>query len=38
VTVKSLTAQFGRHPGSIRARLKKHFGEDAVQTLKSKKT
>lgn len=29
-TVKALTAEFGRHPGSIRARLKKHFGEDAV--------
>jgi ATP-dependent exoDNAse (exonuclease V) alpha subunit len=23
-----LTTEFGRHPGSIRARLKKHFGED----------
>lgn len=30
VKIKDLTAQFGRHPGSIRARLKKHFGEDAV--------
>lgn len=29
-TVKELTKEFGRHPGSIRARLKKHFGEDAV--------
>lgn len=29
-TVKELTTKFGRHPGSIRARLKKHFGEDAV--------
>jgi hypothetical protein len=27
-TVKQLTEKFGRHPGSIRARLKKHFGED----------
>ena len=26
--VKQLTDDFGRHPGSIRARLKKHFGED----------
>jgi ATP-dependent DNA helicase PIF1 len=32
-TVKQLTAEFGRHPGSIRARLKKHFGEDAVVDL-----
>ena len=30
VSVESLTKIFGRHPGSIRARLKKHFGEDAV--------
>jgi ATP-dependent DNA helicase PIF1 len=29
-SVKALAAEFGRHPGSIRARLKKHFGEDAV--------
>lgn len=35
-TVKELTKEFGRHPGSIRARLKKHFGEDAVVQLKSK--
>ncbi len=34
VTVKKLTEQFGRHPGSIRARLKKHFGEDAIITKK----
>lgn len=26
--VKELTTIFGRHPGSIRARLKKHLGED----------
>lgn len=32
-TVKELTAHFGRHPGSIRARLKKHFGDDAVVEL-----
>lgn len=35
-TVKELTEKFGRHPGAIRARLKKHFGEDAVETLKTK--
>ena len=34
-TVKQLTKIFGRHPGSIRARLKKHFGEDAVEELKT---
>lgn len=31
IEIKKLTKQFGRHPGSIRSRLKKHFGEDAVQ-------
>ncbi len=31
-TIKDLTGEFGRHPGSIRARLKKHFGDDAVLT------
>jgi ATP-dependent DNA helicase PIF1 len=30
VDVEKLTKKFGRHPGSIRARLKKHFGDDAV--------
>ena len=30
VKLGELTKTFGRHPGSIRARLKKHFGEDAV--------
>ena len=30
-TIKELTKKFGRHPGSIKARLKKHFGEDAVE-------
>ncbi|MBA2279013.1 AAA family ATPase [Candidatus Saccharibacteria bacterium] len=30
VSVKSLSKMMGRHPGSIRARLKKHFGEDVV--------
>ncbi len=30
VDVQKLTKAFGRHPGSIRARLKKHFGDDAV--------
>ncbi len=34
VTVKELTEKFGRHPGSIRARIKKHFGEDALVTRK----
>lgn len=34
-TIKQVTKEFGRHPGSIRARLKKHFGEDAVEELKS---
>jgi ATP-dependent DNA helicase PIF1 len=34
-TIKELTAEFGRHPGSIRARLKKHFGEDAVAELRT---
>jgi ATP-dependent DNA helicase PIF1 len=34
-SIKELTKTFGRHPGSIRARLKKHFGEDAVTELKS---
>jgi len=36
-TIKELTKEFGRHPGSIRARLKKHFGEDAVVELKAKR-
>jgi hypothetical protein len=27
---KNLSQEFGRHSGSIRARLKKHFGEDVV--------
>jgi ATP-dependent exoDNAse (exonuclease V) alpha subunit len=30
VSIKKMTEAFGRHPGSIRARLKKHFGEDAL--------
>jgi ATP-dependent DNA helicase PIF1 len=30
LSINKLTKEFGRHPGSIRARLKKHFGEDAV--------
>ena len=30
VDVDTLTKKFGRHPGSIRARLKKHFGDDAI--------
>jgi ATP-dependent DNA helicase PIF1 len=36
ITVKKLTEIFGRHPGAIRSRLKKHFGEDAVLTLKKR--
>jgi ATP-dependent DNA helicase PIF1 len=35
INVKSMTDIFGRHPGSIRARLKKHFGEDVLTELKS---
>jgi ATP-dependent DNA helicase PIF1 len=34
-TLKELTKTFGRQPGAIRARLQKHFGEDAVAELKS---
>jgi ATP-dependent DNA helicase PIF1 len=30
VEIDELTKYFGRHPGSIKIRLKKHFGEDAV--------
>lgn len=30
ISIPDLTKTFGRHPGSIRARLIKHFGEDAV--------
>lgn len=30
VDVKKLTKTFGRHPRSIKLRLEKHFGEDAV--------
>ena len=30
IEIAELTKKFGRHPGSIRARLKKHFGEDAI--------
>ncbi len=37
VDIQKLTKTFGRHPGSIRARLKKHFGEDAVETKRVKK-
>ena len=29
-TVDQLTQEFGRHPGSIKARLKKHLGDDIV--------
>jgi ATP-dependent DNA helicase PIF1 len=34
ISLKELTKVFGRHPGSIRIRLKKHFGEDAVASSK----
>lgn len=30
VSVKEMSKKFGRHPGSIRARLKKHFGEEVI--------
>lgn len=30
VDINDLTKTLGRHPGSIKIRLKKHFGEDAV--------
>ena len=30
-SIENLSAQLGRHEGSIRMRLQKHFGEDAVQ-------
>lgn len=36
-SIKELTKTFGRHPGSIRARLKKHFGEDAVSEFTGRK-
>jgi ATP-dependent DNA helicase PIF1 len=36
VSVKKMTEIFGRHPGSIRARLKKHFGEDALTSVKAR--
>jgi len=28
--MKQLTTTFGRHPGSIRSRLKKHFGDEVI--------
>ena len=31
-TLNTLTKHFGRHPGSIKKRLEKHFGEDVVIT------
>jgi ATP-dependent DNA helicase PIF1 len=34
-SIKELTREFGRQPGAIRARLQKHFGEDAVADMKS---
>lgn len=33
VSIPELTKTFGRHPGSIRARLIKHFGEDSVTSV-----
>lgn len=30
ITLNMLTKEFGRHPGSIKKRLEKHFGEDVV--------
>lgn len=30
IDIDKLTKTFGRHPGSIKARLEKHFGEDAI--------
>jgi ATP-dependent exoDNAse (exonuclease V) alpha subunit len=35
-SLKELSKVFGRQPGSISARLKKHFGEDAVEEFSSK--
>lgn len=32
IDVKKLTREFGRHPRSIKLRLEKHFGEDAVSS------
>lgn len=31
IPIKKLSETFGRHPGSIRARLKKHFGDDVLE-------
>ena len=31
-TVKQMSGELGRHTGSIRARLKKHYGEDALSS------
>ncbi len=36
VKIKDLTEKFGRHPGSIKARLKKIFGDDVVITKSGK--
>lgn len=30
-TIQQLSQKLGRHEGSIRMRLQKHFGEDVVQ-------
>jgi ATP-dependent DNA helicase PIF1 len=31
VSIKKLSTMLGRHEGSIRMRLQKHFGEDVVE-------
>jgi len=30
IAIDELTVRFGRHAGSIKARLKKHFGDDSI--------
>lgn len=37
VKMSELTKRLGRHPGAIKIRLQKHFGEDAIVTLKKGK-
>lgn len=37
IKLGELTKQLGRQPGSIKMRLQKHFGEDAVLTIKKTK-
>jgi ATP-dependent DNA helicase PIF1 len=31
VSIRKMTKELGRHPGSIKKRLEKHFGEDAIK-------